>query len=148
MVAKKSTAKKTTAKARKAAEADVATETTATARRGRQPDMGKYELFAEWAMEEHGVKVDPKQAAFVILNYKDFQVSDVNKEYNESKRTARAEAASEKSERTAKKTTAKKTTAAKKTASKRSAAAESAPVTTAKAGKKKGRKTAAATEAF
>jgi hypothetical protein len=132
-----------------------------TTRRGRSSDLGKYKLFAEWAMDELGVKVDPKQAQFTVLNYKNFQASDLNKEYNEERAAERAEAAEERAAkaaereqaREAKAGTATKKAPAKKAAAKKTAAADSAPRTAKRTTKSTAKKATAkrgatATEEF
>jgi len=90
---KAATAKKAVAK--KAVAKPEETEEEAASRRGRSSDLGKYELFAQWAEQEHGYEVSPEDAQFTILNYKHFQSSDMNKEYNEEKAAEREEARAE-----------------------------------------------------
>lgn len=148
--AKKATAKKTTAAKRTAPEPEATEETT---RRGRTPDMGKYELFAEWAAEEHDFEVDPEQAMFVMTNYKDFQVSDTNKEYNEAKAAERQEARDAAAARRKEREDAREETETapkKRVAKKSSAASASAPAkkTAAKKTATRRRATATAQEAF
>jgi hypothetical protein len=157
MVARKTAAKKTAA-SKRAAAAPVE-EVEETTRRGRTPDMGKYELFAEWAAEEHDFEVDPEQAMFVMTHYKDFQVSDVNKQYNEDKRAAAEQAKAERASRRAERESASDDEDVEKpvrrTAKKASAATASAPAKKAAAAKKAPakkatarRRPAAAQEAF
>ena len=141
--AKKTAAKKTTSKRAAAPEPEVTEETT---RRGRTPDMGKYELFAEWAAEEHDFEVDPEQAMFVMTHYKDFQVSDVNREYNERKRSAAAEEREARASRRAEREASREdeeVKPARRTTKKASAASASAPAKKAAAKKAPAKKTAA-----
>jgi hypothetical protein len=59
-------------------------------RRGVRSDIAKYELFAQWAEKELGFKLDPAQAQFTVLQYKNFQASDLNRKFNAAKSAALA----------------------------------------------------------
>lgn len=88
-------------------------------------NMERWDLFAQYVEETSGLTVDPLQMRAAVMLYPRYQSSDVNKEFNEERKAAKAEReaarAAAKAEREAAKTereTAREAKAAERAAAK------------------------------
>lgn len=81
------------ARAKKAAPVVEEEVETRTGGGGRTPDPVRYEMYAEWLVENKGIDHEPQALQDAIVHYHEFQRSDVNKEYNQARRDKREEEA-------------------------------------------------------